>query len=270
MLRLLAFLYRYRVFGFFLLLEGICIWLLIANDRYYNAYYFNSSNSIAASISASTGNLTNYLNLVKVNDALAKENALLRDAIAKQILNKNDFDTLTFYLETIPARVVNNDFKRSANFITVNKGSGSGILPGMGVISATGVIGIVKSSSKNYATITSLLNQQLMVSAQLKNTKTLCTVQWDGISPIYSNVFFIPRHIPVNLGDTVITSGFNAIFPEGLDIGIINEVSLPAESPFYIASIQLANDFSSLSYVYVINNPFEEEKDSLERINGKK
>lgn len=270
MLRLLAFLHRHRVLGFFLFLEGICIWMLISNDRYYNAYYFNSSNSIAASISSTTGNLTNYLNLVKTNEALAKENALLRGALSKQVLNRKDYDTLSFYFETIPARVVNNDFKRSANFITVNKGSSTGILPGMGVVSATGVIGIVKSSSKNYATITSLLNQQLMVSAQLKNTKTLCTVQWDGISPIYSDVNFIPRHIPVNLGDTITTSGFNAVFPEGIVIGVINEVSLPAESPFYIASIQLANDFSSLNHVYIINNPFEEEKDSLESTNGKK
>jgi rod shape-determining protein MreC len=269
MLRLFAFLYRYRIFGFFLFLEFLCIWMLVSRDNYYNAYFFNSSNYVAGQISTITGNIANYVSLREINKDLADENASLRAALAKAALNKTLNEDARFDLTVIPARVVNNDFKRSENFITIDKGKRDGILPGMGVISDNGVVGVVRSASDRFATITSILHRQLMVSSKVKKTNTLCTVQWDAESSLFSDVLYVPRHIPLAVGDTIVTSGYNAIFPENTLIGIVDEAILEKESPFYNARLRLSNDFSSLSYVYVINNQFKAERDSLANQNGK-
>jgi rod shape-determining protein MreC len=266
MQRLLAFLYRFRIFGYFIFLELLCFWLLTRYNRYYNSSFFNSSNRIAASIQASRNQFNAYLNLQTVNKQLADENARLRQLLADQIESQITLDTTVQYMY-LPTKVVNNEYRRSENFLTVNKGSNDGVSPGMGVISPEGVVGIVKSCSNHYSTVTSLLHQDLMISSQLAITNTLCTTQWDAGDPLSSKVRFIPRHIPVGIGDSVVTSGYNAIFPEGLLIGTISEYSLEEESPFYDATIDLASDFTSLRLVYIIQNKFKNEIDSLETIN---
>ena len=263
MQQLLAFLYRYRVFGYFLLLELLCSWLLTRYNRYYNASFFNSSNYLVAQIQSGRNGFQSYIGLKEINQQLADENAELRTLLSKQIQQKIQIDSVRQF-SYLTADVVNNDFQRSENYLTVNKGNKDGVYPGMGVLSPQGVIGIVKSTSQHFATVTSLLHQDLMISSQLALSQTLCTVQWDGRSPLNSAVKYIPRHIPVTIGDSVVTSGFNAIFPEGLMIGTISSFSLSDESPFYTAEINLATDFTSLDLVYLIRNEYKEEIDSLE------
>ncbi|MBV6648051.1 MAG: rod shape-determining protein MreC [Cyclobacteriaceae bacterium] len=264
MRNLLEFLHRYRIFGFFLLLEGLAWWLITSYNSYYNAYFFNSSNRLAASISQATNNSVDYFELKEENTSLARENALLRQQIANLNALKINSDTSFSAFQVLPARVINSTHRRSANFLTLALGADQGVQPEMGVVGKNGVVGVVRSVSKNFATVTSLLHRDLMVSSQLKNTKTLCTVQWNSLSPIRSEVKFIPRHIPIAVGDTVETSGFNAVFPAGLVIGTLDDVDLPEESPFYSASISLATDFTSFDFVYVIRNKQRSERDSLE------
>lgn len=265
MQQLLAFLYKYRIFGYFLLLELICAWLLTKYNRYYNASFFNSSNYLVAQVQTGRNQFQGYIGLKEINQELAEENASLRKQLASQLQRRSSFDSLRQF-EYITATVVNNDFQRSENYLTINKGLQDGISPGMGVISPSGVVGIVKSSSNKFSAVTSLLHQDLMISSQLSKSNTLCTTQWEALDPLSSTVKYIPRHIPVSEGDSVVTSGFNSIFPEGVLIGTIASYSLKDESPFYEATIDLASDFTSLSLVYIIDNAYREEIDSLELI----
>ncbi len=134
----------------------------------------------------------------------------------------------------------------------------------MGVISNLGVVGTVKSVSRRFSTVTSMLHQNQMISSEVKSTGTLCTTQWDASDPTHSTVQFIPRHIQLKLGDTVVTSGFNAVFPPGIQIGTVESFNLTDESVFYEVTIKLSNDFSALKNVYVIESLYRYEKDSLE------
>lgn len=266
MQQLLAFLYRYRIFGFFLFLEVICFWLFVSYNRYYNAYFFNSSNQIAGRVQTLSTNTSDYFELRQINEKLAKENTRLREALVNQPIGHDpDQDTLlTAQFQLVQAKVVNNDFKRSRNYLTLDVGGNQGVEPDMGVIGPKGVVGKVKSVSRHFSTVTSLLHQGLMVSSELKKSSTLCTTQWDARDPKRAELKFIPRHIPLAVGDTVLTSGFNSIFPEGIVIGTVYSVVLEDESPFYNAQVELATDFPSLEYVYVVKNVLKQEKDSLE------
>ena len=150
------------------------------------------------------------------------------------------------------------------NYMTLDAGMNQGIQPGMGVISGAGVVGQVKSASGNFATVTSLLHRNLMISSSISRTKTLCTVQWDGISPLQADLKYVPRHIPIQVGDSITTSGFNSIFPDHIMIGTIASIELEDNDVFYDAKIDLSVDFSSINFVFVVENLLIEEQDSLE------
>lgn len=267
---LLDFLYRFRIFGLFLFLELICFWLYFRYNRYYNAYFFNSSNQIAGSVQSFSTNSSEYLELRQVNKNLAVENAQLRQLLSNQNLKPATLRSVlkdTGQYNIVTARVVNNSVNRSSNFLTLNKGTTEGIKPEMGVVSSNGVVGKVKSVSRNYSTVISLLHQKMMVSSELKKSKTLCTIQWDALDPQEVELKYVPRHIELFIGDSIVTSGFNSIFPENILVGTVSDLDLPDESPFYEAKVRLATDFQSLEYVYVVRNRFRAEKDSLEAIN---
>jgi len=213
-----------------------------------------------------------YFGLKNVNENLAVENARLRETLYEitrpvYVVNRLDSSKIAetpFHYDFIASKVINNSVANFSNYITINKGRKHGIEPGMGVISQKGIVGMVKSVSNNYATVTSLLNINFNVSSALKRTGTFCTVKWDGKDSQSSKVLYVPRHVKVVPGDTIITSGYNAVFPENLMIGTVTDVNIEANQAFYNVDLDLVNDFTSLRYVYVIKNHAKSEIDSLE------
>ena len=219
-----------------------------------------------------------YFNLVNVNEDLSHENAFLRELIEKEQTNILPSDTSKWRLDTlylnptdtvqqyeyIPARVINNSFRLSDNYITIDKGSLHGIKADMGVISSGGIVGQVKVVSNKYSTIYSLLHSEMFVSSMIDRLGVFCTTKWQGNNPIKANLLYVPRHVNVQQGDSIVTSGYNAIFPAGIPIGVVEAIDISPNETFYEIEIILSNDFSRLSYVYLINNKFRLEKDSLE------
>src|SRR5690606_26792399 len=162
----------------------------------------------------------------------------------------------------VSAKAISNTVNRFTNFLTVNKGSEDVIEPGMAVISPLGAVGKVRAVSRHYSVVTSILHVDVQVSALLRRTGHFGTIQWDGINPDIVKVKFIPRHVEPVKGDTGVTSGYNAIFPEGIMIGTIEEIHLTDEL-FFDLKVKLSQDFRKLSYVEVVKNSMRQELDSL-------
>ena len=271
MLRLFQFIVRYQAFLIFLALEVFCGWLVVRNNRYQNAAFFNSSNRIAGGIHNFNNNITSYFQLRQVNDQLVVENAQLqteltvlqnRLGIVNQNLALNQVKLNNYNF--IPAKVINNSTRRLNNYITIDKGASDNIEPDMAVINGQGIVGKVKSASNNFATITSILHPDVLTSAVLKKSNTLCTVKWDGRDPKTAQVLYVPRHVEVAVGDTVTSSGFNAIYPAGVPIGVVTKADIREESTFYNIDITFTTNFDQLSFVFVVSNILKAEKDSLE------
>ncbi len=269
MLRLLNFLYHYRAFLTFLFLEALCAWLWVSNSQYQNTRFFNSANSTVASIIRFSEGVRDYLALRDVNRELSEENAGLRTML-EQIAAEQDVTTVfpdtVLHFEFVSARVINNSVSQFKNHITINHGEDAGLSPGMAVISTAGAVGKVKSVSEHFAVVTSLLNTDEQVSSQLKRTGNFGTAQWDGIDPRYVNLLYIPRHVQPQPGDSVVTSGYNAVFPQGVLVGIVKEVDLKKEAQFFDIRVELAQDFRRLAYVKVVKSNLKHELDSLERV----
>ena len=270
MQRLFLFFYQYRAFFTFLILELVCAWLIIGNNSYQGARFFNSSNGLVASMNNVSHGVREYFLLRQINSTLAQENAYLRSRFEalnqaryanplpsitdSTVINQYDFES---------AKVVSNTVNRFTNFLTINKGREEGIERGMAVISSLGVVGKVRTVSSHYSVVTSILHVDVQVSALLKRTGHFGTIQWDGIDPDFVKLEYIPRHVQPVKGDSVVTSGYNAIFPEGVMIGLIEEVNLTDEL-FYDLKVKLSQDFRKLSYVEVVRNSLRQELDSLQ------
>jgi len=150
--------------------------------------------------------------------------------------------------------------------ITIHAGRNDGVRPDMAVISPSGVVGVTYSVSNNYCVAVSLLNEQFKLSAKIKKNGYFGSLKWDPGKYRYAMLTEIPTHVNIELGDTVITSGYSSIFPEGYMVGTIDEIVLPPGSNFYEISVLLAVDFKSLDYVYLVDNRNKLELNGLKEI----
>ncbi len=164
----------------------------------------------------------------------------------------------------VPARVLNNSLRAVDNYLTLNVGAADGVQPGLGVMSATGVVGQVKSVSTHYATVFSLLHSKMAVAAKIKRDGTFGSVKWPGDDYSYALLDYVPRQNRLVVGDSVVTSGYNAVFPEGVLVGTVESFVKEPDKNFWTVKLRLAVDFSRLTYVYVVHNRPRTERDSLE------
>lgn len=259
----------------FLFLEVIAFTLLVKNNNYQGSKFFNSSNYLVGNLNESVSNVTEYFKLKTTNSELAQHNAeLLSSTISsftKVYGNTILIDDTSYFQKYIytSAKVINNSTNRRENYITLNKGAINGIKTGMAVINSNGIVGIVKNVSPNFSSVISLLHQKMSISGKLKKSEYFGAVIWDSDENNHRTATLkeIPNHVEIQKGDTIVTSGFSAIFPEGLPIGTVQYFEIPKGNNFYKIIIELTTDFKQLSHVYVVKSLQNEELNKLEALN---
>jgi rod shape-determining protein MreC len=269
MKKLLRFLYEYRNLFVFLLLETISLGFIFNQNLQQEVKKINSSHSWIGNIYGWMADLRMYAKWKGAYQQMLVENASLRQYILQQkemLEHQGSVEQPTAtQFDVIPAQVINNSIIYTKNYITINKGSSSGIVPGMGVITKDGVVGRVKAVSEHFATIISLLHTDMQVSAKLASSGVIGTVRWLDHNPRQVSLLYIPRHLKIEPGERVITSGYNATFYEGIMIGKVSHVKLDKAAMFYEILVDLSMDLSALQHVYVIKNHLSQEQDSLEQ-----
>lgn len=215
-------------------------------------------------------NIVRYFSLAKTNKQLASENNELLSQIQGSFL-KTDQQVFNFrdtlyqrHFSYINARVINNSVTNRNNYITLNKGRKHGVKPDMGIITSQGVIGIVREVSQNFSTAISLLHSDSQISARIKKNNHLGTLIWEGYDYRKATMLYIPTHIDLEVGDTIVTSGFSQIFPSEILLGTIADFEIRRGDNFYTLEVDLAADFNRIDYVNIVNNIFKEELESLE------
>ncbi len=272
MRNLFRFLLRNYFFLMFLLLEIISMILIVSNNNFQRVKFINSSNSIAGSFYSSYNSVSDYFSLRKENEKLARENAMLRNQLQRYqmagAIAVQGTDSIGGQLfEYMSAKVISNSVNRQFNYITLDKGSIHGIKPDMGIICPDGVVGVITNVSPYFSTALSLLNKRLSIPAKIKNSNFFGSLVWDGKSATSAELNDIPFHVQLAEGDTVVTSGFSTVFPEGIQIGTIKEFNTASGSNFYHIAVQLTTEFRSLNYVQIITNKRRQEQKQLESYN---
>jgi rod shape-determining protein MreC len=270
MRNLLYFFIKNNAFFVFMLLEIISFYMIVNNNEKQNQVFVSSANSFSGSFFERFDKITRYWNLGEVNEELARDNKRLLEQLPNAQFDET-IDTVfikdTLYqqqYEYIPALVVNNSVNRYNNYLTLNRGKSHGVTPNSGVISGSGIVGIVQKTSSSYTSVISVLHRSTKISAKLKQNDYFGSLTWKGDNSEQMNLEAIPKHAEVEVGDTIVTSGYSTMFPKGIMIGIVETADLVNGSNFYDIRVKLSCDMNNISHVFVVNNLMREEQETLE------
>lgn len=272
MYNLVALFIRYSGVITFVVFESIALfWAVRYNERQHEIYV-TSANVATGVLYKRYEQISNYFSLSNINDSLAKENAKLLSQLEQSKFERSiqrdtiqDVEEKLQLYSYIAANVIDNSINSRENYLTIDVGTAQGIHQGMGVISKNGVVGIVKTVSKNFSQVLSVLNSQCNISASVRRTGFFGYLVWNGESPHQVTLEAIPKYSEIAVGDSIQTSGYSAIFPKGIYIGKVMQYGVKPGSNFYAIEVELANDLGNLEYVYVVDNLFRQELEQLEQ-----
>lgn len=278
MRKLLDFLVRKRHWFLFILLEIVSLALVYRNNAYQRNIIFSSANVVTGHIASVSGFVTSYLNLKDINKELLERNGQLelrvlelQDQLESMMADTVLFagyapdSTEQFPYSFVVADVVNNSVTHLLNYITVNKGRKEGVEPDMGVVSERGVVGIVSTVSDHFAVIIPLLNPKFRLSCKVLGSSYFGSLSWKGRSTQYANLEELPRHVAFQKGDTIVTSGYSAVFPSGIIVGTVYDFEKQHDDNFYSLDVKLATDFQALNNVRIIKNYRQAEQLNVEQ-----
>jgi rod shape-determining protein MreC len=298
MQNLLDFLARHFHWLVFLLLETVSGILLFSYNSYQGSTWISTANAVTGKTLELQADVEQFFSLKRLNEELSHRNivleqqlAIYREAIDHSPLNI-DHSSLTidqYYLadsaanngqwsmvngqsSTIPAKVISNTIDRRDNLITIDRGRADGVRPDMGVISGTGLVGVVYVASEHYSIVLPVLNSRSRISCSIRGRNYFGYLTWPGGSPVEAYVEDIPRHARFKKGEWVETSGYSAIFPKGVAVGKITNIYNSRDGLSYSLKVHLSTDFACVRDVFVINDVrlpeqrqlMESARDSLE------
>lgn len=271
MRNLLEFLAKYNHWFVFLILEVVSMVLLFQYNSYQGSAWFSSANAVTGKLYEWDANVETFFSLTKVNQELTQRNAYLEHEVQKlsdslvsvtkdsSIYHRDQFALLRNY-RLIPAKVVANSVDKPGNLMTIDKGSADGIHKDMGVISGTGVVGIVYLVAEHYAIVIPVLNTKSNISCMIQNRGYFGYLRWKGGVSDLAYLEEVPRHAHFKLGDYVVTSGYSAVFPPGVRVGRILHVFNSADGLSYRVQLRLSTDFARLRDVCVIDDAAMKER----------
>ncbi len=271
MRHIFAFIWKHNFFFLFLVLEVVSLIFIANRSFYHRSVLSNGTDRFTGSVLTTWSGITSYFSLKQENIRLANENARLQRILTQSQITKDTTSLMVAdtsynqqYRYTV-AKVIGNSTSRRDNYIMLNKGLKHGIRRDMAVLSPDGVVGTVVSVSENFSWAMSLLNKHTRISARIARINQMGTVVWDGGNPSVGTLQDIPAHVKVLPGDTISSSGFSHIFPEGIMVGTVEEIYVEEGAHFYTIYFRFSADMNSLRNVYVVKNLFRDEQIELSK-----
>ncbi|MBQ6938357.1 MAG: rod shape-determining protein MreC [Muribaculaceae bacterium] len=277
MRNLIDFLIKHHAWMFFILYVVLSCVLLFSSNPYQRSVFFGSSNRVVAQVYEVANVVSGYFGLRKANEELLMQNGelamenlqlrrqLQRYSYAAATDSLAQDDPMLQQYDFVMARVINNSVSHLENYITLDKGSADGIAPEMAVVDHRGIVGIVNVVNEHNSVAISVLNAKLHVSCKVKGTVCFGSLVWDGRSAAYAVLEEMPRHVEFVQGDTIVTSGFSAVFPDGIMVGTIHDYAKQKDDNFYAMQVKLSTDFTQLGVVRVIRNHMQDQQQLLEK-----
>jgi rod shape-determining protein MreC len=208
-------------------------------------------------------------NTTKDNEQLRHENDALKLQIAQLQGKASEADRLAVLLNfrqshadvpMISARVIGASAGSASQTIELDRGERDGIRRNMGVITPDGVVGKVVETYANASQVLLLTDKDSGVGAMLSESRIQSPVGGTG-EPLLA-MKYVPNDDTVNLGEHVLTSGMDRIFPRDLPVGTIAEIK--PGNPFKQIRVKPAANLERLEEVLVLLtlHPLEMKKEA--------
>ena len=157
----------------------------------------------------------------------------------------------------IAARVVGKDPSAWSKTVIVDKGTRDGVQQGAPVVVPEGIAGVVVEASSGYAKVLLLVDPNSAVDALVQQTRARGIVKGGGGG--FCVFDYVLRKHEISVGDTVVSSGLDGVFPKGLRVGRISEIVRLNAGIFQNVSVTPYVDFETLEEVFVISQPAFED-----------
>ncbi len=155
-------------------------------------------------------------------------------------------------IEGIAANVIGYDPSNWVKSVTIDKGFINGIRKGMSVIEGKGVVGHVISTSRTSSRVLLVSDHASSIDAVIQRTRARGIVEGSGGR--LARLSYLIEKEDVKIGDRIIASGLDGIYPKGLFIGVVTNVDPPARRLFHRIQVQPAVDFLKLENIFVVTS----------------
>jgi rod shape-determining protein MreC len=285
--RLFQLLLRNGGFVTLIFVELFCFIVIVQYNTSQAAIWANTTDIFGGRILEKRQSVSDYFSLNEridsLNHALDSLQTRLSNARLMQVPIRDTFfwvsyDSLSLndsirrktirpQYEFVTAKVVSNSITSANNWLIINRGSDDQVTPHMAVLSAKGVVGIIRHVSKNFSIAMSALHRQTRITAALQKQGTFGSLVWEGGDPHVMTLKDISKHFEdrIKVGDPVVTSGYSVMFPKDHPVGTVVDIPRPdPENPhFLVVKVLLSQDMSNINDVSIVRNLFASEIDSL-------
>ncbi|MBL7776518.1 MAG: rod shape-determining protein MreC [Saprospiraceae bacterium] len=262
--------------------EVVCFFLITSNNNPQKEIYAASYLKYSGTVLNWKREFLDYWYLRDENIRLRVENARLNTQLSNsRIIEVPSIDTVRRVVladtlaqadklvrpeyTMISARVIQNSISSRNNWMVINRGRLDGVQPNSGVVTPSGVAGVVREVSDHFAAVMSVLHRQTKISAALKGHDYFGSLVWEGGDPDYMDLTDIPYHIPVKPGDTVQVSNYTLLFPEGHLAGLVDTAYRIQGSNFLKIRVKLSQSPADIQHVYVVTNRYAGELEQLQQ-----
>lgn len=209
------------------------------------------------SVADTWGSYINLVNTAEENRRLQAVNSTLKAEI--NLLRENSLENErlrrllefkeTQSMQTLPARVIAEDATNWSRTVVIDKGSADGVLEGMPVVVAEGVVGRVIRNSRHESRVLLVTDAASAVAALVQSSRARGICRGQGNFLIFD---FVLRKEKLTAGEPVITSGMGGVFPKGLLIGHITSIDRMDFGLFQTIKVAPSVDFPRLEEVLVL------------------
>ncbi len=220
--------------------------LMRTAERFYNyVYEYESLEAENAFLKERVAKLENEIRSI---DTLQRENERLR-AVANLLKEHEDYDLVSGY-------IISWDSSNWRNTFTIGKGTLSGVSEGMcAVTEQSQVVGIVTDCGSNWATVTTILDSSLQISATLSSSGYNGIVQGAHKTDKENQLRmdYLSTEAVIRNNDQVVSTG-STLYPRGLILGYVVDAGLDGTGVAKYAVIEPAADFDALEQVFIVTN----------------
>ena len=272
---LLQLLYKHNHWLLFIALEVLCFVLLFSYNSYQGSVYLSTANATSARLLRGKDKVTSYFGLTEKNQALVAQNAKLQEQILElesrvAFLQLDSLSSLEVLQRTYrtgykitSAQVIDKSINKTDNYITIDRGLADGVEPDMGVMGIDGIIGVTYKCTEHYSLVMPLLNSKSRVSCKVYGSGDIGYLQWSGGDSRHAMLHDLPRYSDVEVGDSIVTSGSSSFFPEGLMVGIVEELYPSSDGLYVTLKVSLNTMFSNLEHAFILKKMDADELRAL-------
>ena len=163
-------------------------------------------------------------------------------------------------LDPVYAKVIAKEPGQWFDLFSINRGTLSGVSKGMAVISADGLVGRVYEAGLNYAKVVCIINADSAVSCLIERTRDNGILRGQLVSSSDDSncrMYYVPSVNDIVPGDSVVSSGLDGVYPKGLVVGTVTEVSRQSDTSDQYLVVRPAADFQHIEEVMVLRTVIE-------------